>query len=74
VASEEAPHESPVKGTTMMRKVFAIGIVALACALPASASAAAKTSHQAINQLWAHPRLKTHRLVNLELRQLPRLK
>jgi hypothetical protein len=69
----------------MLRRGFAIGIVALACALPASASAATQTSHQAIVGateatvvvpvvLKEHPRLKAHRLVSLELRQLPRLK
>jgi hypothetical protein len=46
----------------MMRKVFAIGVVALTCALPASASAK------------AHPRLKTHRLVSHVLKEHPRLK
>ncbi len=63
-----------------MRKGFAIGIVALACALPASASAATATSRGTSAtgvvpiQLKAHPRLKAHRLISLELKQLPRLK
>jgi len=63
--------------SNMLRKGFAIGIVALACALPASASAANATSHRgAVGsiQLKAHPRLKTHRLISLEFKQHPRLK
>ncbi|MGD0386158.1 MAG: hypothetical protein ABSB73_08485 [Solirubrobacteraceae bacterium] len=64
----------------MLRKSFAIGIVALACALPASASAATATSRGASAavvvpiQLKAHPRLKAHRIISLELKQHPRLK
>ena len=68
---------TPRRDSNMLRTGFAIGIVALACALPASASAANATSHRGAVvaiQLKAHPRLKAHRIISLELKQHPRLK